>query len=346
MPPCLAHDLFEGIVQYDLYLALAYFEKVYKLKKEIINRKIDNFAFLLIEKLDKPSRVPIKGYNIGGHAVQNWVFLRFIPLIIGDKINRKDDVWKMITILIQVVGIICSPSICNELLFHLDSLIKKYLSIRVKCFEVTLRPKHHYLEHYPQLIQVFGPLICVNTLSFEHKHVFYKNFVRTSRNFKNVTKSISTKHQYYQSALTKNEMFYNSPVIQSANTLEEFTYDNNIMKCLVSIFSVDELNSLHFGTEVIYRGTQYCEDQCIVIGSKTNLDICKLKLFCIKSKKVYAIGIQCDGIIDDDFQIYVLSVSDNYIIIITLSNLNDYTSYSINTHKDRPVIVLKHIINL
>jgi len=179
-------------------------KKKYKLKKEIINRKIDNFAFLGLEKLDKPSRVPIKGYNIGGHAVQNWVFLRFIPLIIGDKINRKDDVWKMIIILIQVVGIICSPSISNELLIHLDSLIKKYLSIRVKCFEVPLRPKHHYLEHYPQLTQVFGPLMGVNTLSFEHKHVFSKNFVRTSRNFKNVTKSISTKHQYYQSALTKN----------------------------------------------------------------------------------------------------------------------------------------------
>jgi hypothetical protein len=79
MPPCLAHDLFEGIVQYDLYLALTYFEKKYKLKKEIINRKTDNFAFLGLEKLDKPSRVPIQGYNIGGHAVQNWVFLSFIP---------------------------------------------------------------------------------------------------------------------------------------------------------------------------------------------------------------------------------------------------------------------------
>jgi len=78
----------------------------------------------------------------------------------------------MIIILIQVVGIICSPSISNELLFHLDSLIKKYLSIRVKYFEVPLSPKHHYLEHYPQLTQVFWPLMGVNTLPFEHKHVF------------------------------------------------------------------------------------------------------------------------------------------------------------------------------
>lgn len=102
---------------------------------------------------------------------------------------------------------------------------------------------------------------------------------------------------------------------------------------------------MHFGTEVIYRGTQYCKDQCIVIGSQTNLNICKLELFCIKSKKVYAIGLQCDGILDDEFQIYVLSLSDNYIII-PLSSLKDYTSYSVYTHKERSSIVLKHIVNL
>lgn len=203
MPPCLAHDLFEGIVQYDLYLALIHFEKNYKLKKEIINRRVENFGFLGLEKLDKPSRIPLKGRTIGGHAVQNWVFLRFVPLIIGDKINTRDEVWKMILILIQIVGIVCSPSITDRLLIHLNNLIKTYLRLRVKCFKEPLRPKHHYLEHYPELTRVFGPLMGVNTLSFEHKHVFCKNFVRTSRNFKNVTQSISTKHQRYQSALTK-----------------------------------------------------------------------------------------------------------------------------------------------
>jgi len=86
-------------------------------------------------------------------------------------------------------------------------------------------------------------------------------------------------------------MSNNSLIIQSANTLEDCTYDNNVMKCLLSIFSVDELNSLHFGTEVIYRGTQYCKDQCIFIDSQTNLDICKIELFCIKSKEAYAIRL-------------------------------------------------------
>lgn len=40
--------------------------------------------------------------------------------------------------------------------------------------DFTLRPKHHYIEHYPHLIKKFGPLTDVWTMRFEGKHKFFK----------------------------------------------------------------------------------------------------------------------------------------------------------------------------
>lgn len=61
-----------------------------------------------------------------------------------------------------------------------------------------LRPKHHYFKHYAELIRKFGPLMKFWTLRSKSKHCFMKRAVRFSRNFKNITKSLSIKHELYQ----------------------------------------------------------------------------------------------------------------------------------------------------
>lgn len=61
--------------------------------------------------------------------------------------------------------------------------------------QLRLTPKHHFLEHYPALIETFGPLVRLWTMRFEAKHKFFKRVVRFSSNFKNVLLSLSTKHQ-------------------------------------------------------------------------------------------------------------------------------------------------------
>lgn len=37
----------------------------------------------------------------------------------------------------------------------------------------TLRPKHYYIEHYPEIIYCFGPLVYHYTMRFEGKHSFF-----------------------------------------------------------------------------------------------------------------------------------------------------------------------------
>ena len=115
-----------------------------------------------------------KGEMIGGHAVQNWYFLRFFPTVMFTRImDTEDPVWELFLKLKDIVEIIVSPTIDSSAVAYLKVLVDEYLEQRLSLFpEKALRPKHHFLSHYPWLILMFGPLIRVWTLRFESKTRF------------------------------------------------------------------------------------------------------------------------------------------------------------------------------
>lgn len=77
LPPCLGHDLFEGIASFDLALYINHLVKVDKMFSFVeLNRRINQFKYLGKDANDKPCEVNPDGGKLGGHAVQNWCFLR------------------------------------------------------------------------------------------------------------------------------------------------------------------------------------------------------------------------------------------------------------------------------
>ena len=74
------------------------------------------------------------------------------------------------------VELIYAPVITEGQVVYLKVLIEEYIDNRTKLFPIApLRPKHHYLCHYPSLIIYFGPLIRLWTLWYESKHTFLNN---------------------------------------------------------------------------------------------------------------------------------------------------------------------------
>jgi len=46
---------------------------------------------------------------VSGQAVQNWNFLRWLPVLIGDKVqNADDDVWQLTLLLKEIVDMVCA----------------------------------------------------------------------------------------------------------------------------------------------------------------------------------------------------------------------------------------------
>lgn len=177
LPPCLGHDIFEGILSYDLALYLKYFIKQKKwFTYSVLNRCIKQFKYSASDALSKPFAVSSNGVKLSGQAIQNWNFLRLLPVIMGDNVkDPMDDVWQLTLQLKDIVEMICAQRISLPEVAYLDVLIQEYLACRLSLFPgQRLKPKHHYLRHYAALILKFGPLIRLWTMCFESKHSYFK----------------------------------------------------------------------------------------------------------------------------------------------------------------------------
>lgn len=93
--------------------------------------------------------------------------------------------WQLILQLREIVELVCAPIISTGQVAYLRVLIE-YFIIRKQIFEDhPLKPKHHYLSHYPEVIVHFALLIRLWTLTCENKRSYFKQRARKLHNFKN-----------------------------------------------------------------------------------------------------------------------------------------------------------------
>lgn len=162
------------------------------------------------------------------HTVQNWCLLRLLPLLVGDRIKDpcNNEVWQLILQLREIVELVCAPAITAGQVAYLKVITEDYIFHRKKHFPGhSLKPKHHYLCHYPELIIHFGPLIRLWTLTFESKHTFSKQCARKLQNFKSICQTLAERHQLLQAYLSAGNLF--PAPIQVEKGTEFYVHDYN-----------------------------------------------------------------------------------------------------------------------
>lgn len=97
----------------------------------------------------------------------------------------------------EIVQLVLSPSFTEESIQYMQTKISDHRQGLQAAFpDFKLRPKHHYVEHYPELTRRFGPLVHLWTMRFEGKHRFFKRVVHDTHNFKNVLKTLAIRHHH------------------------------------------------------------------------------------------------------------------------------------------------------
>lgn len=105
--------------------------------------------------------------------------------------------WQVILDLRDIVDLVVAPVHTVQSLAFLEERICDHRCRLQEVFPgIKLLPKHHFVEHYPQMIRFFGPLVCLWTMRFEAKHSFFCQVVCHTRCFKNILLSLAVKHQF------------------------------------------------------------------------------------------------------------------------------------------------------
>ena len=200
LPPDIMHDVLEGVIPTTIGLVTNKLieDKVTTLND--INKSIRTFPYARLD-VNHPGMLRRCGDSVivKGKASEMWCLLRLFPLILllagtPTAVILSSTVIKLVSKMIKVVLLVVSFSISEVEVAILHSSIEDFLSFLRKVFpSFKLTPKFHYMLHYSEQTVRHGPLRHLWTMRFEAKHQVLKQSVATSKNRKNLPKSMATK---------------------------------------------------------------------------------------------------------------------------------------------------------
>lgn len=278
LPPCIAHDLFEGIVQYDLMLALDLIISKKMISLLELNNKIASLNFPFENNINYPILTK-KNQVLPGTASQNMWLILVMPFLLYNNTDIKEsNIFQMINLLRKICLIILGFKISISQVAFLKFLIDEYLTCRKEILsESSFKPKHHFLIHYPYLIRMFGPLRHLWTLRFESKHQYFKKVVKHSTNFKNIMFSLTEKHQLLQSlSSSKNLLFSNHIISENAEVYLPHNFPEDFNQIVSCCFSCKE--NLFVSYDVNYQNVLYKKGMVLCIRKTGFLSFNLLKI--------------------------------------------------------------------
>lgn len=196
-----------------------------------------------------------------------------------------NPLWEIIFVLREICSLLQCVKISIGQVAYLKSLIKEYIELRLDLFpNIKLRPKHHYLTHYPDLIIKFGPLKHLWTLRYESKHRYFKNILKHSPNFKNILFSLSERHQLLQAMhATEATIFADKVISEELSVFNYNDYSNDVSSVISKVCLFENL--IFLTSKANFRGINYTSGMHIVYdkSEEGGYLLCKIKYVLINN---------------------------------------------------------------
>ncbi|XP_066585871.1 uncharacterized protein [Prorops nasuta] len=194
----IMHDCLEGICRYEIPLILNYLININKLfSLEKFNEKLKFFCFGLtitnkfIPQFTK-THLSNSYYICSSSEMHNLLYL--LSFIIGDTVPDDNQAWKIFMQLRCIMCILLNDCIDEAGIEELERLISIHLETFKNFFSVNLKPKFHFLLHYPSIIRKIGPLWPLSCIRYEAKHKIMKEHSSVIRSRVNICYSLALKN--------------------------------------------------------------------------------------------------------------------------------------------------------
>ncbi|XP_025200474.1 uncharacterized protein LOC112598290 [Melanaphis sacchari] len=163
---------------------------------DLLNDRI--FAFDYGPENNKPCMISMDHINVGKmkqSASEMLSFIRYFGLLIGDFVPTGEPIWDLYLTLRRVLDITLSTSHEVNNCMLLETAVGEMNELYLKLSKNVLKPKFHFLTHYPTIIKKHGPVVHLWSMRYEAKHRISKISARSSFNRRNICMSLAIKHQ-------------------------------------------------------------------------------------------------------------------------------------------------------
>ncbi|XP_032366042.1 uncharacterized protein LOC116684672 [Etheostoma spectabile] len=269
--PDVMHDILEGVGGFEMKLVLNSLIEQKLITLEQLNYRLTSFDYGFCDGGNKPSAIkPQDLKNPDGAlrqtASQTWCLLRLLPLMIGDLVPEGNQHWELFLSLLCCMELIFSPALTHGAIIFLGYLIQEHHCLFLDLYPNRhLKPKHHFMLHYPRAIRKLGPIVHFWSMRFEAKHGFFKRVSHVTCNFRNICKTQAYRHQIMMCyTLLSGQMFSHEfevgpGCVTLLGTIEDFGK--------VSGFEgIPAFTEVYVPSWVRYKGTSYRPGMTLLVS--------------------------------------------------------------------------------
>ena len=272
------HVLLEGVVPYETSCVLFIFINVLKIitLDELNNRMRDLFNTLEVNKSNSPAVITeIKPPGLGMApkltAVEMLSFFRYLPLILGDHIDRCDAHWLFFLKLQEIVDIVLG-NCHNELILQ---YFQREYATHLKVFKMLfpylpIKPKQHILIHFPTAVRANGPISDASCLIYEMRHNAVKHCAHVRHNYVNIAKSVAYQFQYSALRTNKPDLLC-SDEFKKTHKLEPVSLNSFPGgETVATVLQISIKSIVYCSLKFSYCGRRYSQGNVVVIGKQNS----------------------------------------------------------------------------
>lgn len=269
----IMHDLFSGVCKYDLSKILNYFiyeRKMFSL--ETLNSRKQMFPY-------GETEIQNASVSIEKHHIQNGTFkmnakemktfIHFILLMIGDFVEENNEVYNFLKILIKMIDLLLLSEFDRDVLDELREVIQKHNFLYQSLFKDTLKPKHHFLNHYPTIIENIGSIKRFWCFRFEAFHHLHKTYARNITSRVNIPLSLCIKSSLRFSNLLISNDFFKKDVELFDNCMKTDIKSENYFP-FIKLNELKQVSNLEKAQKIKFKGTTFKTGYFITRSERIN----------------------------------------------------------------------------
>lgn len=264
-PTCdITHDHNEGSIPHLLKVFFRMCIKMKCFKDDHLNFMFQFHEYGWLNRKNIPSQIQLDKRSLGQNATQSICLFRNLPFVLYrfKDVPELSPMWKCVQLLLKFLVFAYSQELSEQELTELESITTRFLKQFLECTkeqQKNLTPKLHFMLHYANIIRMVGPLVYMSTIRYEAKHQAFKRISRKTNNFRNICKTLATKHQQLmctQGFSICNEVKHTKVKRIDLKTVIEY------QNCLAEMFpSLEELTEIDW---LQYNGIEYKENILII----------------------------------------------------------------------------------
>ncbi|RVE41093.1 hypothetical protein evm_014258 [Chilo suppressalis] len=193
------HDGPEGVAHYTMIPILNHLLDLDPLSLETLKCRMYMFDYDQDVNNRPPSvtRENLNKKKLKMTASEMTVFVRYFGLFVGDMISEDDEYWHMYLHLHDMFNIFQCVffNLTVDIVPILQNIVSEYNYLNMKLTGEPLKPKHHFLLHYPRLFLINGPFAPISSMRNEGKHKELKSYTNVCMSRRNVLCSLAVKRQ-------------------------------------------------------------------------------------------------------------------------------------------------------